>query len=71
MITTTIDRVGQSYRVKFIGHRLRSGALLDGYFSADELGELRAAVEQAQARIHELTSSSGPVNARQVCSGST
>jgi hypothetical protein len=61
MVTTTIHRVGQSYRLKFTGHCLRSGARTDGYFTADELEELRVAVEQAQARIHELNQECGNV----------
>ena len=61
MITTAIHRVGESYRIKFIGHCLSSGSRTEGYFTANELAELRMAVERAQARIHEMNTESGDI----------
>jgi hypothetical protein len=61
MVTTTIHRVGQSYRIKFTGQCLSGGPRTEGYSTAEELAELRTAVEQAQQRIHDLNRETGNV----------
>jgi hypothetical protein len=64
MITASIERVGDSFRVKFSGHTLVVGPLTEGYFTAAELDELQIAIDWAKRQIEAETPSAC---ARQPC----